>query len=100
MTQVGSEWPKWGRNGPIVLDAYLMYLSKARDVKSGYRIFENKAVYKNASTPESQLRKKHHTIPYHIIRYAVVSGAYRRAKEDTETNLSNLFTKVLSRPRR
>ena len=35
-----------------------------------------------------------------MIREAVVSGACRIAKEDTETKLSDLFAKVLPRPRR
>ena len=48
---------------------------------------DNEGVYKNASMPESQLRKKHHSISYHMIREAVSSGAFRMAKEDTETNL-------------
>jgi hypothetical protein len=61
---------------------------------------DNEAVYKNASTPESQLRKKHHSISYHMSREAVASGAIRIAKEDTETNLADLFTKVLPKPRR
>ena len=61
---------------------------------------DNEAVYKNASTPKSQLRKKHHSIQYHKSKEAVVSGACRMAKEDTETNLSDLFIKVLLRPRR
>ena len=61
---------------------------------------DNEAVYKNASTPEYQLRKKHHNILYHMSREAVDSGACRMEKEDTETNLSDLFTKVLPRPRR
>ena len=61
---------------------------------------DNEAVYKNASTPESQLKKKHHSISYHMSREAVASGACRIAKEDTETNLSDLFTKVLTRVRR
>ena len=56
---------------------------------------DNEAVYKNASTSESQLRKKHHSISYNMSREAVASGACRMAKEDTETNLSDLFTKVL-----
>ena len=29
---------------------------------------DNEAVYKNASTPESQIRKKHHSISYHMSR--------------------------------
>ena len=61
---------------------------------------DNEAVYKNASTPESQLRKKHHIILYQMSREAVASGTCRTAKEDTETNLSDIFTKVLPRPRR
>ena len=61
---------------------------------------DNEAVYKNASTPESVLRKKHHSISYHMCREAVAAGVCRIAKEDTETNLSDLFTKVLPRPRR
>ena len=55
----------------------------------------NKAVYKNASTPEYELRKKHHSILYQIIREAVSSGACRMTREDTDTYLSDLFTKVL-----
>ena len=61
---------------------------------------DNEAVYKNASMPESQLRKKHHSIAYHMSREAVAGGACRIAKEDTETNLADLFTKVLPKARR
>ena len=32
---------------------------------------DNEAVYKNAPTPESQLKKKHHSISYHMSREAV-----------------------------
>ena len=60
---------------------------------------ENEAVYNNAPTPESHLRKKHHSISYHMSREAVSSGACRTEKEDTDTNPSNLFTKVLPQPR-
>ena len=61
---------------------------------------DNEEVYKNAFTPESQLRKTHHSISYHISREAVASCACSMAKEYTETNLLDLFTKVLPRPRR
>ena len=57
------------------------------------------AVYNNAYTPESKLRKKHHSISYHMTRKAVASGACRIAKEDILTNLADLFTKVLSKHR-
>ena len=43
ITQVGSEWPKWGRNGPSALDTYLMYLFEAQAVRNGYRIFEGRS---------------------------------------------------------
>ena len=58
---------------------------------------DNEAVFKNCSTPESTLKKKHHSISYHRNRQAVASRTVRMAKEDTKTNLSDLFTKVLDR---
>ena len=61
---------------------------------------DNEAVYKNASIPESQLQKKHHSISYHISWEAVATGACRVAKEETTTNMADLFTKVLPQPRR
>ena len=61
---------------------------------------DNEAVYKNVSIPSSVLNKKMHGISYHYCREAVASGVARVAKEDTRTNLSDLFTKVLTRARR
>ena len=61
---------------------------------------DNEAVYKNAYTPESQLRKKLHSILYHMIREEVASGACRMASEDNDTKLSDMFTKVLPQSRR
>ena len=63
---------------------------------SNHIFCDNEAVYKNAPTPKSQLSKKHHIILYHMSREAGASGAFRMAKEDTETNLSVLFTNVIS----
>ena len=50
---------------------------------------------KNCSIPELTLKKKHHSISYHRNREAVASGTVRIAKEDTKTNLSDVFTKIL-----
>jgi len=61
---------------------------------------DNEAVYKNVSIPESTLNKKHHSVSYHACRQAVASGMVRIAKEDTLTNLADLFTKVLGRVKR
>ena len=59
---------------------------------------DKEAVYKNSSTPESVLRKKHHSVAYHKCHEAVASGIFRIAKEDTETNIEDIFTKVLPGP--
>ena len=56
---------------------------------------DNEAVYKNCSIPESTLRKKHHSFAYHRNREAVAAMTCKIAKEDTKTNLSDLFTKIL-----
>ena len=56
---------------------------------------DNEAVYKSASIPESTLKKKHLSIAYHRCREAVAAGTIRIAKEGTETNLADLFTKFL-----
>jgi len=61
---------------------------------------DNEAVFKNCSTPESTLKKKHLSISYHRNREAVASGTCRIAKEGTKTNLSDLYTKLLPQPRR
>ena len=61
---------------------------------------DNEAVYKNSSTPDSVLHKNRHSVAYHMCQEAVTAGTCRIAKEDTETNLADIFTKVLPRPRR
>ena len=61
---------------------------------------DNEAVYKNTSIPESVLKKKHHSIAYHKCREAVAAKTMRIAKQGTEKNLADLFTKVLTNMRR
>jgi hypothetical protein len=61
---------------------------------------DNEVVYKNTTLPESTLKKEHHSIAYHRCREAVAAGTARVAKEGTQTNLSDLFTKLLPQPRR
>ena len=55
---------------------------------------DNEAVYKNTTIPESVLKKKHHSIAYHRCREAVAAGTIRIAKQGTEKNLADFFTKV------
>ena len=66
------------------------------DIDGPTNVFcDNEAVTKNCSIPESTLKKKHHSINYHRNREAVAAGTIRIAKEDTKTNISDIFTKIL-----
>jgi Reverse transcriptase (RNA-dependent DNA polymerase) len=61
---------------------------------------DNRGVVKNVSIPESTLMKKHNAINYHAVREAAAAGILRVGKEDGETNLADLLTKVLSGEKR
>ena len=61
---------------------------------------DNEAVTKNCGTPESTLKKKHHSIAYHRNREAVAAETIRIAKEDSETNLADVFTKLMAAVKR
>ena len=61
---------------------------------------DNEAVYQNTIIPESTLKKKHHSIAYHRCREAVAAGTIRVAKQGTQKNLADVFTKTLSAERR
>ena len=56
---------------------------------------DNESVVKNTSRPESPLKKKHQAVSFHRIREACAGDVLRIAKEDTKTNISDLFTKLL-----
>jgi len=60
---------------------------------------DNEAVCKNTTIPASILSKKMHSISYHFCREAVAARVIRVEKEDRETNLTDLFTKTLTRKR-
>ena len=53
---------------------------------------DNETVYKNASTPESTLRKKEDIIAYQYCREALVEGVCWLVKEETSTNLADFLT--------
>ena len=61
---------------------------------------DNRGVVKNASIPESTLMKKHNSINYHAVREAAAAGILRVGKEDGETNLADLLTKILTATKR
>ena len=50
--------------------------------------------------PESSLNKKMRGISYHFCREAVAAKIVRVAKEDTLTNLVDLFAKVVGKVKR
>lgn len=56
---------------------------------------DNESVVKNASIPESTLKKKHHSISYHISREAVAAGIVHIIKVASGFNLADIFTKLL-----
>ena len=60
-----------------------------------YVFCDNNSVVQNVSIPESTLAKKHNAINYHIIREAVAAGIIRVGKEDTSTNIADIFTKLV-----
>ena len=65
-----------------------------------YTYCDNAGVVKNVSVPQSVLHKRHNAINYHVIRESVAAKMMVVGKEDTETNISDLFTKVLTAERR
>ena len=60
----------------------------------------NEAMTKNVTTPETVLKKKHHSIAYHGCQEAVAAGTICVAKQGTLKNLADLFAKVLTAARR
>ena len=56
---------------------------------------DNCGVALNASIPNSTLQKKHNAINYHVAHEAAAANILRVGKEDGETNISDLLTKVV-----
>jgi hypothetical protein len=57
---------------------------------------DNESVVKNVTRPESPIKKKHNSVAYHKARECIAGGIIRVAKEDGETNIADLFTKLLN----
>jgi hypothetical protein len=56
---------------------------------------DNQVVVGSAQHPDHRLPKKHNAIAYNKVRESVAQGTIRVAKEDTKTNLADVFTKPL-----
>jgi hypothetical protein len=61
---------------------------------------DNSGVVKNTSIPESMLSKKHNAINYHAVREAVAAKILRVGKENGDTNLADILTKMLTGEKR
>ena len=59
--------------------------------------FDNKEIYKNVSIIDSVLNKNHYSVLYHACREAVSSEMIIVENEDTMTNVSDLFTKIITK---
>ena len=57
---------------------------------------DNQSVVNNTSKFESTLNKKHASIAYHSVRWAVAPDIIRVGKENKDENLADTFTKRLS----
>jgi hypothetical protein len=60
---------------------------------------DNMSVVINATYVESQLKKKHNAIAYHRVREAIASDFVWFAHEPGITNLADILSKPLPRPR-
>ena len=56
---------------------------------------DNESVVRSSTFPESSLKKKHCSIAYHKVREAVAAGRILIYYEKSETNVADLFTKLL-----
>ena len=63
-------------------------------------LVNNESMANSVSIPEGTLTKKHNAICWHLVREACAAKYIRVAWEPTDSNLADLFTKVLPVPRR
>ena len=63
-------------------------------------VCNNQGVVKNTSSTQLTLCKKHNAVNYHVVRESAAAGILHVRKEDTETNLADLLTKILDWKRR
>ncbi len=62
-------------------------------------VFCNNSAVVTNTRPESTLKKKHAAINFHRVREAVAAGTIKVAKENTQTNLADVLTKLMPGPK-
>ena len=65
-----------------------------------YLLGDNKSVVLSTTNAESTLNKKPQAICWHAVREAAAQGWLRIGWEPTESNIADLFTKLLEIPKR
>ena len=60
---------------------------------------DNESVVNSVTRPDSRLKKKHLSICYHSVREAVAAGKIRVSWIDSESNISDILTKILPGPK-
>ena len=68
--------------------------------KPAHVICDNESVVKNSTLVESTLNKKHNSIAYHYVRWNVAAGVVQISWMSGELNISDVFTKRLTKERR
>ena len=61
---------------------------------------DNESVVNSASKVEARLNKKHNAICFHAVREAAATNWVRVGWEPTETNIADIFTKMLDTEQR
>ena len=61
---------------------------------------DNESVVKSTSRLEARLNKKHQSICWHAVREAVAAGWLRIGKEPSATNIADMFTKAMDKPKK
>ena len=79
---------------------YKLRMFGVRVERSANVYCDNKTVVTNSSLPESTLNKKHNAICYHRVREASAANWIRVAWVQSEYNIADLFTKVISQEAR
>ena len=59
-------------------------------------LFNSKAIYNNTITPYSVPKKKNHYIYYNICREVVSDNTIRVANQETDNNIDDMFTKIIT----
>jgi hypothetical protein len=60
---------------------------------------DNTSIVQNSLYPESTLKKKHNAVAYHQVCEDIASRTIWLSKEDGQTNLADVLTKLMPGPR-